>query len=327
VKRPSHFIWFLFGLAVVFWMALPVCGSAQKPYPAFWGVPDQIDPVRLGVVTGGGTLMYGLALIGLNKAWYEGHERAGFRTFNDWKEWERVDKWGHAQAAYTYGYLSYGAFRWTGMKRNASIWAATGVSVGLQTTVEIMDAFSARWGFSWHDLAFNLMGTALFTSQQFLWDEQRIRLKVSNHFPRYSAEPLPPGGETSLKTRADELFGTHLLERFIKDYNGMTVWWSINPTSFLRKEAKVLRWLNVAVGIGAENMYGAAINEWPGYDASLTHPRYRQFYLSLDVDLSRIRTRSGFLKFILGTLNFIKIPAPTLEINTRGQVIFHPIFF
>lgn len=301
---------------------------AQKPYPSFWGTPDKIDPVRLGVATGSGVVLYGLAVIGLNKAWYEGHERGSFQTFNDWHEWERMDKWGHAHAAYTYAYLSYGAFRWTGMKRNGAIWAATGVSVGLQATVEIMDAFSKRWGYSWHDMAFNLIGTGLFTGQQLLWDEQRVRFKVSNNFPVYNNDPITTSnGTTSLRIRGEELFGTNPLERLIKDYNGMTVWWSINPTSFMRKEAKLLRWLNVAIGIGADNMYGAEINEWPGYDASESHPRYRQFYLSLDVDLSRIRTKSGFLKFLLGTLNFIKIPSPTLEFNSRGQVIFHPIYF
>ena len=57
------------------------------------------------------------------------------------------------------------------------------------------------------------------------------------------------------------------------------------------------------------------------------YPRYRQYFLSLDVDLARIKTKSHFLKFILNGLNFIKVPFPTLEYNNEEGLIFHPIYF
>jgi hypothetical protein len=31
------------------------------------------------------------------------------------------------------------------------------------------------------------------------------------------------------------------------------------------------------------------------------------------------------MKAFLGVLNIVKVPAPTLEFNTKGQVIFHPL--
>ena len=55
--------------------------------------------------------------------------------------------------------------------------------------------------------------------------------------------------------------------------------------------------------------------------------RYRQYYLSLDIDLSRIKTNSGFLKGLFYVLNSIKVPAPTLEINSKGDTEFHLLYF
>ena len=55
--------------------------------------------------------------------------------------------------------------------------------------------------------------------------------------------------------------------------------------------------------------------------------RVRQYYLSLDVDLTRIRTNSHLLKTIFDVLNVIKVPFPALEINSQGLVKFHSIYF
>jgi hypothetical protein len=51
-----------------------------------------------------------------------------------------------------------------------------------------------------------------------------------------------------------------------------------------------------------------------------TYPRYRQWYLSPDVDLSRIKIRSRFLKTIVCMANIFKFPAPALVINGHGGV-------
>ena len=59
----------------------------------------------------------------------------------------------------------------------------------------------------------------------------------------------------------------------------------------------------------------------------LNQNRTRQFYLSLDVDLSRIKTNSNILKTIFDVFNVIKIPFPTLEMNDNGRIIGHYIYF
>ena len=88
----------------------------------------------------------------------------------------------------------------------------------------------------------------------------------------------------------------------------------------------------VALGYGAANMYGGFDNSWTTGQAEFfadpdLYPRYRQFYLSPDIDLSRLPVRSRLLRTLLGTLNFIKIPAPALELNTRGKLRLHALYW
>jgi hypothetical protein len=54
--------------------------------------------------------------------------------------------------------------------------------------------------------------------------------------------------------------------------------------------------------------------------------RYRQYYFSLDVDLTRIPTRSKFLRGVFNVLSFIKIPMPTVEFSEKGTK-FYPLYF
>ena len=56
-------------------------------------------------------------------------------------------------------------------------------------------------------------------------------------------------------------------------------------------------------------------------------PRYRQYVFSLDVDLSKIKTKSRFLKLVFGAANTIKFPLPALELNELGEVNWWWIYF
>ena len=76
------------------------------------------------------------------------------------------------------------------------------------------------------------------------------------------------------------------------------------------------------MGYGAEGMTGA--NDNPD---TVEFERHRQFYLSPDIDLRKIRTNKKGLKLALNILNFIKIPAPTLEYNSSGVTKFHWLYF
>ena len=184
----------------------------------------------------------------------------------------------------------------------------------------------------------SLLYQALFSSesQELAWQEQRIVMKMSSFptdYPATTIYSVEGGHRTTLQNRAHSLFGESVLERFLKDYNKQTIWASVNVYSFLKnKESKFPKWLNFAVGYGSDNMYGGFENEWFEEDVfykldDAEYPRYRQFFFSVDIDLTRIKTKSHFLKTLLFLANSIKVPAPAIEFNTLGNIRFHPVYF
>ena len=301
--------------------------SGQSPRYGFWDRPDSLDRTRFWTAATTGAVLYTGTIIALNDAWYKDYPRTSFHTFDDSGEWLQMDKAGHAFSAYTLADWSYGVLRWTGMPRRNAIWAGMGASMLFMTSLEVLDGHSSQWGFSWSDMAANTAGAGIWGLQQAVWNEQRIRLKLSAHHQDYPDDPIYgiPGGATSLRHRADDLFGVSVVERLLKDYNAQTIWLSGNISAFLSPEGRFPKWLNIAIGYGADNVFGGRSNTWMEGDNTFSlsaeeYPRYRQWYVGPDIDLSRIRTRSKPLRFFLGMLNVIKFPAPALVFSREEGV-------
>jgi hypothetical protein len=131
------------------------------------------------------------------------------------------------------------------------------------------------------------------------------------------------------KGRRDQLFGENVAGRILKDYNSQTYWVSANLHSFF-PGSKLPKWLNISAGYSSDLMLGGRNNLWAGPNGNLKDdtdiPRLRRFYLSADIDLTRIKTRSKVVRGLFFALNMIKIPAPTLEYNRNGFVV-HGIYF
>lgn len=296
---------------------------------------DTFNKKRFFIGTGAGLALDGAFSIGLWQAWYKDSELTQFHTFNDWNEWQQVDKMGHLYTAYNYSRWVFQAARWTGMKHKPAAWTSVGVGMLLQSTTEMMDGYAAKWGFSWGDMAFNALGASLFLSQELAWQEQRITMKVSSNpqsYPDLTFQGVGHSGSITIQERTQELYGHSFAERFIKDYNAQVNWMAINIHSFSPK-SKFPKWLNLAVGYGAGNMVAGEGYEWVGkdhlpysVDPSLL-PRYRSFYLSTDIELTRLPIKNKVLKLLVYGIHHIKFPGPALEVNTLGQTQFHWLFW
>jgi hypothetical protein len=284
---------------------------------------DTLNSKRLIAVSAAQGGIWAGSLVALNQAWYANYPRSDFHLFNDSGEWLQVDKVGHAFSAYWAANLSSKFFMWSGVKRKKAALLGAGMGIAYESVIEILDGYSAEWGFSVADMAANLSGSVLFASQELAWQEQRIRFKFSTHRVRYA--------DAEQQLKADNLYGTSKPERILKDYNGQTYWWSINLWSFA-KESSWPAWLNIAVGYGAEGMLGGYSNDWTDkynvYHDRRDVPRIRQLFISPDIDFSKMRYRGRYLKLfkVLNILRF-KFPLPTLEINTYGDVKIHPVYF
>lgn len=283
----------------------------QTEQNSFFTPSDTLNIKRRNAVILTETTSGGITLLGLNQLWYEDYERSKFHTINDNSEWYQMDKLGHTFTAYHLGRFGAQTLNWAGVsKKNQLIY---GGSLGFMflTGVEVLDGFSEEWGFSWGDFAANAAGSGLFIGQELLWEEQRISLKYSFNRTRFAS-------------KNPNKLGNGILEEILKDYNGQTYWLSANLHSFF-KESKLPKWLNVAVGYGVDGLlYGESNLQQLNFP---NQKRSRQFYLSLDVDLTKIETKSEFLKQLFNVFNVVKIPFPTLEINGNGKLVGHFVYF
>ena len=264
-----------------------------------------IDSTRLKTVIIGSTVAYTGIIIGLSSVWYSQYDKQEFQFFNDAGEWKQVDKVGHFYSAFQLSSIGSRTLQWSGVSKKKSDLAGTITSFAVMSSIEVLDGFSAGYGASASDLLANALGAGFYLGQQALWHETKIYPKFSFHSTEY-AEQRP------------EALGSTLMEQMIKDYNGQTYWLSADVDKFV----KFPRWLNLAVGYGAEDMLYANVVD--NLNNGLNP--YRQFYLGIDFDLTAIKSRSKFLNSLIYVVNMIKLPAPTLEFS-QGKVRAHFFYF
>ncbi len=298
---------------LILFLLLGVSSYAQIDTNGFFKPSDTLNISRRNGVIISEASLTTLTLIGLYELWYNDFDRSSFHTINDSNEWLQMDKLGHIMSSYYIGKLGADVLNWSGVSKNNQLIYGATLGFTFLTAVEIFDGYSKEWGFSWTDIAANAAGTGLYIGQELLWDEQRVSLKYSFHRTKYA------------KIRPDKL-GENFLEEVLKDYNGQTYWLSANLHSFSKnKDRKIPKWLNLAFGYGADGML-TGNNE--NVDSLFTNQtRIRQFYLSFDVDLTRISTNSHLLRTVFSVLNMIKIPLPTVEYNSKNRVVFHLLYF
>ena len=270
-------------------------------------LPSTVDKKKRNILLISEAAIYTGALVTLNQLWYADYSRSSFHFINDNAEWLQMDKLGHMTVSYYWGVAGIKAYEWAGMKRKNAIWYGGLTGTFFLTAIEVLDGQSTEWGASSGDLLANTTGSLIAIAQALKWNEQRIQLKYS-YSPSEWANTNP------------EQLGANHLQRTLKDYNGQTYWLSFNLKSLLDIQSiNFPQWLNVAVGHGADGMIYA-------YQKENDSQRKRQFLLSLDVDLTRVKTKSKILNTFLHSFGFIKFPMPTLELS-NGKLHAHSIYF
>lgn len=285
---------------------------------------SNFNKVRFYGLTGSALLAYTGITYSLSTTWYSEFDQSAFHFYNDNGEWLQMDKAGHSWTTYAEARYGMGLYQWTGLTRRQAAWTGVAWAMGAQLTIEVLDGFSTRWGASPGDILANSLGAGLLIGQEYLWNEQRILLKFSAHSVDYSMY------DNSIQERAGSLFGLPIQERLLKDYNGQSYWVSFNPYVLTGRKSSIPEWLCISLGYGAEGILGGFENEWMEEGELIVRddvPRIRQYYLSLDLDLSRIKTKSHFLKTLFEAINILKIPAPAIELNSQGDLSFHALYW
>ena len=320
-----HFQWLLLALVLVGGHVAAQDTLAELPYnwrpaknqfrqgdKAFCLADTVVNKKRVLAVSATTLGGYGLAYAGISYTWYRQFPSTRFHFFNDNHEWAQVDKLGHFLGGYSGSRGMIGLFKWAGLNQRKSALYGSLIGGMAMVPLELLDGFATKWGASWGDILADMSGGALAYGNEMLWAEQRIQMKVSYHpTPYANARP--------------DLFGDQYT-KYLKDYNGHTGWLSFRVHSFLpdsKFKHVYPKWLNVAVGYGANGLLG-------GYDNGLTQAirdrEYRQYYLAFDLDLSAIPTRYGSLRILLDILDCVHLPSPTMEYNSKHGFRWHWLY-
>lgn len=241
----------------------------------------------------------------LKYEWYSDKKRVPFHFYNDFKGWNQIDKFGHFYASYLESNVGYSLMKKFNFSEKQSLIFGGSQGFILETPIEFFDAYYEGWGFSMTDMVANALGSSFFIIQQRIFGEQLLRPKFSFSRSIYA------------KDANGYLGKNNFLSQFVYDYNGYTYWFSFSPSKIF-KIKKIPEWINLSLGYGANGMIGefSNISTYNGKNIPY-HERYRQYYLSLDIDFSKIKSKSKVLKKIFNALSYIKIPLPTIEISNK----------
>jgi len=245
------------------------------------------------------------AITYLKYQWYNDKERVPFHFYNDFKGWNQVDKLGHFYISYLESNVGYSLLKKFNFSEKKALYYGGFQGLILETPIEFFDAYHEGWGFSLSDMLANSFGSLFFIAQQKLFNEQIIKPKLSFSRSVYAQN-------------ANGLLGkNNLLSEFVYDYNGYTYWFSFSPKRIFKINT-IPEWINLSFGYGSNGMLGEFENRQTYKGETLPfYKRYRQYYLSLDINLSKIKTNSRPLKKIFDVLSYLKIPLPTLEFSNR----------
>jgi len=262
---------------------------------------SQVNRKRLNTVIIGSSAAYTASMIGLSASWYSQYDKQSFHFFNDASEWKQVDKVGHFYSAFQLSAIGSKLLQWSNLPKSKSDKIGTLTSFLIMSSIEVLDGYSADYGASGSDMLANAVGASFYLGQNLIWNETRIYPKFSFHHTDYA--PLRP-----------DALGSTFPEELLKDYNGQTYWLSVDMDKFIRFP----KWLNLSAGYGANGMVYASESQ----NSTSGYTSYRQYYLSLDFDLTAFRSKSKVLNTIIFFVNMIKLPAPGLEFS-NGKVKGH----
>lgn len=250
---------------------------------------------------------YSATLIGMHinqrNAWWS-DKRTAFHFQEDWSFALQVDKCGHFYGAYMVSY-----FMSEGLMESGFSWESAtnyGSALGLiyQTWVEIEDGYGAEWGFSPSDWYADFAGALYFLGQHNIPVLQNFTPKFSYIPAKWLNEPV--------MNRAKTIFD---------DYNSSSFWLSANVYNLLPQDFKKywLPWLNVAVGYRVSGIDAAQSDK-----ATTTTARW--YLIGLDYNLVELLPEGkGFWNWARQTLNYVKFPAPAVEIS-NGHAQFRLMY-
>ena len=194
-----------------------------------------------------------------------------------------ADKLGHAWSGYALSHLFADGYERFGYGRSEAARYGALSSLGVMTAIEVGDAFSDDYGFSYQDMLFNMAGVALGYA---LWEYPGIKRKVDF---RAEYDPFPRGRRQFDVTT---------------DYQRLKYLIAIKADGFEAVTDPVLRHLEFRVGFYARN--------YADYGPGGPDRRERHLYVGIGLNLTRLLApyvNTG------GVLNYVQVPYTDVRLD------------
>lgn len=282
---------------------------------SFLKIPEGPKLNRILLLSGFIFLLYVSTLLALFYAWYQVDTSVPFHWFDDSKGWLFVDKFGHFYTTFIECGILLGLWRWTGVSKRTCLLISVYVAMMAQSSYEIFDGMSAGYGASISDIYANLAGAFVFLVQHLAFNRLLLTSKFSFHTTAFAH--LRPA-----------FFGDSIFQQILKDYNGQTYWFTLDFNGLLKRNI-LPSWLFLTVGYGGDGMLGGDDNIWTDksgqvHDYSST---LRSSRVVFSFDFNWEMVSHPWLKRTLLIFNYIKFPAPALEVHLVKGVRFYWLYF
>jgi Predicted periplasmic lipoprotein (DUF2279) len=258
----------------------------------------KIIPWRLALLGTLGAGVFTAMHIYYKDTWWK-DQRRFFKFAEDGYYPRNVDKVSHIYTANVFTEATAIAYEWSGISPDKSLLYGAITAMAYETYIEINDGFAPIWGFDWEDMGANFFGV--------LYPFFQREFPILNNFTfKWS---FKPGWIKRKVSNSSDL---------LDDYTNMTFWLGVSPEGLLPKKAAKYYpgFLGFAVGLSIKNASHALGG---------TTNAYREWFISLDYDITKLPGKTDFLKKLKKILNFYHFPAPAVRVSPSG--IWYGLYF
>lgn len=246
-----------------------------------------VDGLKLGIITGATAgIMIAGHIYNSSYYWTDNGRFHVMSIKNEYDDALLADKFGHYYLTYAMTKNLAYLWEWTGLDSMASILISGGISVAMQTYVEIQDGFSyggTYLGFSFGDFFANILGATYAVAEKKVPEMKHVNFKVS--------------------LQKSENYNLYNYQSITKDYESRYNWvcFSIDPLLPKSSRSFLTRFVNLAVGFSVKDIdrHGSG---------------YHELFLGLDWNIEALPGDSPFLRFIKSIFNVYHLPAPAVRL-------------
>ncbi|MCF0222026.1 MAG: DUF2279 domain-containing protein [Fibrobacter sp.] len=269
-------------------------------------IKSEVSVPKLAATLGVGASAYAAAYVFVfAKGWWD-EDNQGFHFENDFDYAKNIDKLGHFSAGVLIGDVFYEGYRWSGLSEFKSYLFAGLTAMSTHIAIDIKDGFAPEWGFSIFDVLAGSIGGFLPMAERYIPVFKYIDLKWSYWV---NSKVYYENTDTGI---------------FTDDYPNHTYWCSFKINRMLPASVRDYYpdWLAVAAGISVDDViFHKGLGK---------HPKGGSYeiYIALDYDLEALRPQSRWARTLVRYLNYIKLPAPTIQVYPEFHVHWlYPIKF